>query len=106
MTDSKARLTKILETINVFKGWKWQNLAVLAIFALGVIAILSFSGVMGADAERIDALNARIEALNSTIGALTTRLENYEKILGYRLDAIERKVGINYKEINSDEKNE
>lgn len=113
MTDN-TKFKKVISGINVFRSWKLPNLIVLAVFIVCMTAVICFSGVTKADATRIDALNSRIEALsetiltlnsriensNDTIKALTIRLESYEKILGYRIENIEQKIGINYKEDN------
>lgn len=110
MGDS-TKMMKIVNGLNVFKNWKLPNLIVLAGFLIAVTSIICFSGVTRPDADRIDTLNLKIEAmdatiqtLNATIRTLNARLESYEKILDYRIENIESKLGIKYKEDNHYEK--
>ena len=109
---AKTKISEILEAINVFKTWKWQNLIVISVLILGSFAIYCFTNITKADSEKIDSLYQRIDAmettidtLNATIRTLNLRLisyekllENYEKIRDYRLKIIEDKLGIKYKE--------
>ena len=104
MTES-TKIMKVANALNVFKNWKLPNLIVLAAFIIAIVSIICFSGVTRPDADRIDTLNKKIEAmdatiqtLNATIHTLNTRLESYEKILDYRIENIESKLGIKYKE--------